>query len=303
MKSKKEKIRKSILVFLLMAALALCSEWMQSRTGSAERIILRDRGGSNSYHVIWGEDRFDLTLDYKKQKSEESQEKSEEEATPKEILEAYLTKLERQSRDCETFELPDRYQGKAITWEKKKDPTSCILVVLGFLAAILVYKEQDQEYRKKEQQRKEDLVRQYPQLVGTLTTLLDSGMSLRYAIGRLTIEHLGGQGPLQKELETLLRKLQNGVGMKEALQEFADSCDTRQYRKLVSLLIQNQEQGSRGLSNILHAEAEESQQSRLQMARQDGEKAQTRMLLPLMMLLGLVMVILMVPALMQMSVV
>ena len=295
-------MRKSLMVFLLMLALALCCELMQAKQKSDGQTIMRDSGGSNEYHVTWGEDSFDLTVDYKKKQQGEDIELPEEEVSPKEMLSSYIARLERQSREEESFVLPDTYQGKDIIWEKKEDRTPYLLVVLGLFAAILVYKEQDQEQHKQEQKRKERLVRQYPQLVSVLTTLLDCGMSLRYAIGRLTIEHLGGEGPLQGELETLLRRLQSGTGMSEALWEFAAGCDVRQYRKLVSLLIQNQEQGSRGLGQMLHAEVEESEQSRLQLAKQDGEKAQTRMLLPLTILLGLVMVILMVPAWMQMSV-
>lgn len=302
MKSRKEKIRKPLMVFLLMVVLALCYELTGSHSKQDGQIISRDKGGSNKYRVTWGEDCFDMAVEYKKmQQPGEEEELLKEEATPREMLKSYISKLERQSRETETFELPDSYQGKPIVWEKKRDGTPFALVALGLFAAILVYKEQDQELRKQEQKRREQLTRQYPQLVGSLTTLLDSGMSLRYAIGRLTIEHLGGDGPLQKELETLLRRLQSGAGMNEALWEFASGCDVRQYRKLVSLLLQNQEQGSRGLKQMLHAEVEESEQSRLQLARQDGEKAQTRMLLPLTLLLGLVMVILMVPAWMQMN--
>lgn len=302
MKSRKEKLRKSLLVFLVMTLLALCSSLMQNGQSTDALTITRNQGGSNHYRVTWGEEIFDLTLNYKKkQQPEEEKALTGTEEKPQEILQAYITKLEKQSRDRETFVLPDTYQGKAILWEEKKDKTPYMIVLLGLVAAILVYKEQDQEYRKQEQKRKDRLVRQYPQLVGALTALLESGMSLRYAIGRLAVEHLGGEGALQQELEILLRRLQSGVGINEALWEFANACDVRQYRKLVSLLIQNQEQGSRGLGQLLYAEAEESEQSRLQLAKQDGEKVQTRMLLPLTLLLGLVMVILMVPAWMQMS--
>ena len=62
------------------------------------------------------------------------------------------------------------------------------------------------------------------------------------------------------------------------------------------MLSQNLRKGAKGLTELLETEAEASLNERKAHARKIGERAGTKLLLPMVLMLGIVLVILMVPA-------
>ena len=87
----------------------------------------------------------------------------------------------------------------------------------------------------------------------------------------------------------------NGVFQQDALDGFARRCRIPCYNKLVMLLTQNLRSGSVNLSFLLQEEALEAFEERKHLARRQGERAGTKLLLPMMLLLAIVMVIVVVP--------
>ena len=69
--------------------------------------------------------------------------------------------------------------------------------------------------------------------------------------------------------------------------------------KLCSLLEQNRKNGSRNVRELLRAEMTEAFELRKHGARRMGEEAGTRLLLPLFLMLGVVMVMVAVPAMLE----
>jgi hypothetical protein len=79
------------------------------------------------------------------------------------------------------------------------------------------------------------------------------------------------------------------------------SCGGYRYRKFGNLLAQNLRKGSRGLTRLLEQEAEDAFEERKSMARKLGEEAGTKMLFPMILMLGAVMLILAFPAMRSME--
>ena len=71
------------------------------------------------------------------------------------------------------------------------------------------------------------------------------------------------------------------------------------YMRFSSLITQNLRKGAEGILVILEKEAYESMTERKQAALRAGEKAGTKLLFPMILMLGLVMSIIMVPAFMS----
>lgn len=298
MKVKREQLKKAMAVFFVLGVLALSYGILHAPYDGIR--IQREKGGSRSYHVIWGKEEFDATITYQKKGSGKKDFLGESgKESPKEAFLAYVKKLEKKSREKDSFLLPRSYRGKKVTWKAKKDYTPYFLVALGGILAVLIYKESDWEQEKERKKRQEKLISQYPQLVGILTTFLESGMSLRYAVIRIAEEQLAGSDPLKGEVNKLSARIKRGESLPEALQAFARGCGTRQYRKFSSLLLQNLEKGNSGLLQMLDMEVQETEAMRLTLAKRKGEQAQTKILLPLTLLLGLVIVIIMAPAFLQ----
>ena len=70
----------------------------------------------------------------------------------------------------------------------------------------------------------------------------------------------------------------------------------QEYIRLSTLLAQNLKRGSSTLLERLRDEAEKAAQERLQESRKMGEEAGTKLLVPMMLMLAVVMVIIMIPA-------
>ncbi|MEG2350242.1 MAG: hypothetical protein RSB57_07010, partial [Hungatella sp.] len=83
--------------------------------------------------------------------------------------------------------------------------------------------------------------------------------------------------------------------------EFGRRCQLQPYLKLSSMLEQNRKTGTKNLSSLLSAEMAEAWEQRKTIAKRMGEEAGTRLLLPLFMMLGIVMVMIMVPAMLSMQ--
>ena len=71
-----------------------------------------------------------------------------------------------------------------------------------------------------------------------------------------------------------------------------------QYRKFCSLLSTNMKKGSLNLKILLEKEAEEAFTNYQLQIKKLGEEAGTKLLLPMIMMLGVVVVIIMIPAFM-----
>ena len=101
---------------------------------------------------------------------------------------------------------------------------------------------------------------------------------------------------LYEEILLVCNELDSGVPEAEAYMHFGRRCHLRQYTKLSSLLVQNLRRGNDTLLQVLQEEAQSSFEERKNLARELGEEAGTKLLLPMMIMLGITMLIIIVPA-------
>ena len=179
------------------------------------------------------------------------------------------------------------------------EPVLFLLVPGSVLAVFLG---QDMELHKQYELRNQQLLLEYPEFVSRLQLLLCSGMSIRSAFFKLGKEyqkHLqkgGTRRYVSEELLLAIRKMENGMGETEALEFFGKRCHLFCYKKLVSLIQQNLKRGTDGLRDALMNETKAAFEERKQAARRLGEEAGTKLLFPMMLMMGVVMVIIMIPA-------
>ena len=107
--------------------------------------------------------------------------------------------------------------------------------------------------------------------------------------------------PGYDELLKTMYEMQDGTGEIQAYENFGQRCGQPQYRKFASLLMQNVRKGTRDMQRLLDAEAEDAFSQRKAYAKQLGEEAGTRLLLPMGMMLLLVFAILMLPAMLSLG--
>lgn len=218
-------------------------------------------------------------------------------------LKEYFEQEQEESKNKEFLTLPVQIGGTQLKWSQKTENTYQIILMLGLAAAAVVYIQEAMKEQRKEQARKEQLLKQYPDMVSKISLLLGAGMTLSSAWERIVLNYqhrLGQQQAAEEEVyEQMLvayREMQDGVGELKVYERFGDRCGTPQYRKFSMLIVQNLRKGSSGLRLSLEKEVADAFALRKNLAKKAGEEAGTKILFPMMLMLCIVMVIILVPA-------
>ena len=102
--------------------------------------------------------------------------------------------------------------------------------------------------------------------------------------------------PAYEEMLYTRRELRSGISEGLAYEHLGKRTGLQEYIRLAALLAQNLKRGSSTLLERLREEAEKSAQERLQESRKMGEESGTKLLMPMVLMLAVVMAIIMIPA-------
>lgn len=106
----------------------------------------------------------------------------------------------------------------------------------------------------------------------------------------------GVHSPIYEELLYTCRELHAGTSEGAAYEHFGRRTGLQEYIRLSTLLTQNLKRGNSMLLDRLREEADRAAQERLQQSKKLGEEAGTKLLIPMVMMLAVIMVIIMIPA-------
>ena len=90
--------------------------------------------------------------------------------------------------------------------------------------------------------------------------------------------------------------MDQGIGEALVYERFGNRTGLGEYIKLAGILSQNLKRGNPNFVIRLKTEADMAMKERVLQARKTGEEAQTKLLVPMIMMLGVVMVMIMIPA-------
>lgn len=121
-------------------------------------------------------------------------------------------------------------------------------------------------------------------------------MSLNGALRRIYADHNKNLNPLYEELGIVIHNLDNGILEERAMEDFGKRTGLVEYRKFCSLLAVNLKKGAFNVKEMLEKEAEDAFLKHQSLIRKRGEEAGTKLLLPMVMMLVLVVAIIMIPA-------
>lgn len=225
-----------------------------------------------------------------------------------EELQMKIRELDGEQQAQEYLSLPEEYEGRRLMYRVKGGNSYTILPVLGILLACLLAAREQTSGREKEKKRERELLLDYAELLSKLMVFIGAGMTIRTAWERMVKDYEAGisQGKQKKraaydEMRQTYYQLVNGTPEGTAYREFGRRCKLQPYLKLSSLLEQNRKAGTKNLRAILQTEMTDAFAMRKELARRMGEEAGTKLLLPLFLMLGIVMVMIMVPAMMTMG--
>lgn len=225
---------------------------------------------------------------------------SEKERMVKE-LERQIEEEEAESSEQKYLILPDTLDGKSVSWKYAGDSRAGGLFILGVVAAASVYFLEKQKKKQLIHERNRQLTSDYPQLISQFTLFLGAGMTARKAWFKMAQEYerqraQKGTRVAYEEMVYAMHEIQGGISEGECYERFGARCGLASYRKFGAMLSQNLRKGTRGLTEQLKKEAVDAFEDRKNQARKLGEEAGTKLLGPMFMMLGVVLVIIVVPA-------
>ena len=97
---------------------------------------------------------------------------------------------------------------------------------------------------------------------------------------------------LYKEMRATSQDLQEGVSIESALESFADRCAIKEIRKFASIYVQAINRGASEAIHSMKVMAEDAWEQKKQIAKQQGEIASQKLLIPnLIMFFGILIVV------------
>lgn len=218
-------------------------------------------------------------------------------------LKEFMAKDQKEQSGQDKYILPAEYAGEALFFQNKKSNLGITFLILTFAASIILFFAQNRDLHKETEKRKEALMREYPEFVSKLMLFIGAGMTTKGAFGLLCTEYKKAADKMPKEkhylyeeLKLMTHAMENGVYETDAYEDFGRRCKAERYRRLMGLLSQNSKKGTKDILDLLEAESKETFELRKSEAKKMGERATTKLLLPMVLMLAIVMVIIIVPA-------
>ena len=215
--------------------------------------------------------------------------------------------LQYQLQECqagyeETVQLPAEVSEQAVTWYPQRDTRWLWTTLLtgAALCGLWTGKKREDEQRLQKYERKMQLA--YPDIVNRLSLYMGAGISIRHAWERIIRGYekqrqmTGNSEDAYEQMKLALRQMQNGVAETVAYEQFGMDCRLSSYLKLGTLLSQNLRLGTGNLAEMLKAEAKDAFEDRKALARKIGEECESRLLLPMLLMLLSILIMIMYPA-------
>lgn len=220
----------------------------------------------------------------------------------------FLREREMEARTEKKFLLPVEFEGRKLSYRMETDKSYRFLPLLGLMLGILLYVNAGEKEEKQRKVRERELLLDYSEVLSKLMIFLGAGMTVRLSMERMASDYERGvsagkrlKRPAYEELAYVCKRMQNGLPEGEAYREYGERCGISCYRKLSTLLEQNRKTGNKHLREMMRTEMADALEQRKSLARRLGEEAGTKLLFPLLLLLGVVMVLVMIPAMMAMG--
>ena len=132
---------------------------------------------------------------------------------------------------------------------------------------------------------------EFPEFVNKLTLLVNAGMTISRAWEKIINENRKDH-ILYEEMCCALAEIRAGKPEGTAYEEFARRCHVKEVTKFVSVIVMNLRRGGAEVVPVLREQGHECWEMRKNAARELGEQAGTKILIPMMiMFLGIVLIV------------
>ena len=233
--------------------------------------------------------------------------RTEEERISREV-ERMLQQSQETDPVSQSWNLPLEVEGKQITWMKKAEDNSLLFWGMVMAAAVCIYFLMDKDLHDRRVRQGQLMSAEYPQILNKMVLYLGAGLTVRGSFQKIAGDYKkafqqGGQKlPAYEEMVYTCHELQTGISEGAAYERFGRRTGLQEYVRFSTLLNQNLKKGSSMLVQRLREEAEKAAQEEKNRQKKTGEEASTRLLVPLVIMLAVIMALVMFPAFSSMGV-
>ena len=169
-------------------------------------------------------------------------------------------------------------------------------VVLGMtvLTGLLIWILKDKDIAKEVQRKRTYMEAEYFVVVNKLILYLGAGLNIYHAWVRIAERENGN--PIYEEMKYTCKEMENGLSQTEALEAFAKRLRSQRYVRLTTLLVQSLHKGNKELLFLLQQDCLMAREERRAYVLQKGEEMSTKLLFPMIAMMGMVMAFVMIPA-------
>ncbi len=212
-------------------------------------------------------------------------------------LTEYLSESQKDTREDKVWTLPAEYDGRELMWEYRVEDDGFLIMAVFAVVGVVIYMASEKDLTSKTEQKKENMRRSYPKILRQLALYIGAGMTVKAAFTRIAEDAPEESDEcILGEMKIACLEMKQGLSETQVYERFGKRIGLSEYIKLSGLLSQNLKRGNPGFPGRLKDEAYTSMHERILESRKAGEKAQTKLLAPMMMMLAVVMVMIMMPA-------
>ena len=188
-------------------------------------------------------------------------------------------------KDLETGQvvLPEAFDGRTLHYRSADGGGNGGLIFLGIAAALCLFLKEKSDAKEAKKQWEDRMILDYPELLSDFVVLTGAGYPVRQAWKKQVVDAESKNTvllhPVYREMRTALNQM--GLGC---------------YIKFASLLGNSVSTGGKDLRRLLEEEMETAFRQRKELALRKGEEASTKLLIPMFLMLGVVMVMVVAPA-------
>ena len=214
--------------------------------------------------------------------------------------EAFLL-AEEEAVTADRISLPSSLGGKQLFWKEIREDHSLALMLMTMCTSVAIFVFQDRDLHQQVIQRRERIKEAYPVVLNKFTLYLGAGMTIRGAFQKIAYDyHLRcgkeNEQPLYEEMLYACNQLQAGISESRAYEMWAARTGLQDCARLSTMLVQNLKKGNAALLSRLKEEGDKALQEDLNLRRKKGEEAGTKLLVPMIMMMAIVMALVMIPA-------
>ncbi len=222
------------------------------------------------------------------------------------IAESIAASVEEEDDRTKTSEvqmLPEDVSGTEIWFFDAAINRGWAVLFFGVVSAALAMSVKDRKLKEMCDRRQDQMDRDHPGILNQYILYYMAGMNPRSIWMSICNRYEDDPRRTGKnrryayeEMLTAKKRMEEGCSELAAYDEFATRCDNVRYRSFISFVKQAVVKGNEGLYDILYEEMEKAQREKNNRIKMEASEAQTKLLLPMFMMLAVVLAVVMIPA-------